>query len=241
MPVRVWLDVDVGSAAEAAEAESAYARAVGFLAECGARYGIGEGAGAPDDLSDDDAQMLVDAYNSDPTRSAQGPLLLRQPTPLRAGRLVIELRDDVPKAVENFRCLITGERGVGKQSGKPLHYKGCHMHRIVKGFMCQGGDIVRGDGSGGDSIYGAKFNDEKSGLKHKHDAAGVVGMANSGKNSNTSQFYVTFAPAPQLDGKHVVIGRVVEGLEVLTRIEEQAASSNGHPQTNVVVGDCGIE
>lgn len=86
------------------------------------------------------------------------------------------------------------------------------------GFVAQGGDFVRGDGSGGDSIYGGKFNDDKAALKLKHDAAGVVAMANSGKNTNSCQFYITLAPAPACDGKHVVFGKVVEGMEVITRI-----------------------
>ncbi|EFN54797.1 hypothetical protein CHLNCDRAFT_13673, partial [Chlorella variabilis] len=157
------------------------------------------------------------------------------------GRLLVELSSfkEAPKAVENFRCLCTGERGTGKASGKALHYKGVRMHRAVASFLVQGGDVVKGDGSGGDSIYGGKFKDEPAALKLKHDAAGVVGFANSGKNSNTSQFYITFGPAPQCDGKHVVIGRVVEGLDVLKQIEELAASSDGTPRTDVVVVDCG--
>ena len=183
------------------------------------------------------------------------------------------------QACENFRCLCTGEKGVGKASGKALHYKGVRLHRVQKGFVAQGGDVVKasvgglrcvggggdaafgggarstqqhavkagrqalgraahtlgwpcarspcppclpppclstrrrpslpipaplqGDGSGGDSIYGGKFKDEAAALKLRHDTAGVVGFANSGKHSNTSQFYVTLAPAPQCDGKHV--------------------------------------
>ena len=94
---------------------------------------------------------------------------------------MVELNAEAcPKAVENFRCLCTGERGKGKGSGKPLHYRGTRFHRIVQGFMAQSGDIVKGDGSAGDSIYGKPFNDEKAALKLKHDAAGVVSMANSG-------------------------------------------------------------
>ncbi len=118
---------------------------------------------------------------------------------------MIELYEDSPKTLENFRCLVTGEKGKGKESGKPLHYKGSPFHRIVKGFMSQGGDITRGDGSGGErfvtilkvssdrpddalfSIYGKKFNDEKEGLKRRHERRGTVGMANKGKNSNSSQ------------------------------------------------------
>jgi cyclophilin family peptidyl-prolyl cis-trans isomerase len=165
--------------------------------------------------------MLLDAYAADKTWSAKGPARIAPVAPLRAGRLVIELFEkDAPKAAENFRCLVTGEKGLGKASKKPMHYKGVRFHRIVKGFCMQGGDIVRGDGSGGDSIYGGKFNDDKGGLALKHGGSGAVAMANSGKNTNQSQFYVTLGPAPQADGKHVVFGRVVEGIELLARVGE---------------------
>lgn len=111
----------------------------------------------------------------------QGALRLTAPAPLLAGRVVIELLTAAaPRACENFRCLCTGERGKGKGSGKALSFLGCRFHRIVSGFVCQGGDIVKGDGSGGDSIYGKPFNDEKGGLALRHDRAGIVAMANSG-------------------------------------------------------------
>ena len=105
--------------------------------------------------------------------------------------------------------------------------------------MCQGGDFVRGDGSGAESIFGGKFKDEAAALKRKHDAAGVVGMANSGKNGNGCQFYLTLAAAPRCDGRHVVVGRVVEGLAVLERIEREAATEGGAPRVRVAVADCG--
>eukprot|EP00884_Botryococcus_braunii_P016206 jgi/Botrbrau1/3269/Bobra.174_1s0039.2 len=194
-------------------------------------------------LSDLDAEsldILRSSFESNKQWADKGSFLGTRPPPLNAGRVVIEIFPDVPKAAENFKCLCSGERGKGKSSGKPLHYLGTKFHRIVKGFVCQGGDIVRGDGSGGDSIYGGKFNDEQAGLKRKHTGAGVVGFANSGKNSNTSQFYMTLSPAPKCDGKHVVIGQVVEGLDILTRIDEEAASADGTPRIDVAVGDCGV-
>jgi len=237
MPHRVFLDIDIGDAAAYVSASAAYGRATAFLAEVGAQFGL---SGRVNALSDEQKEILSDAYAADPSWSAKGELQTWEPMSLRAGRIVVELRDDVPKTADNFKCLCTGEKGNGKSSGKPLHYKGCRFHRIVKGFVCQGGDIVKGDGSAGDSIYNGKFNDEKPGLKGKHDRVGVVSMANSGKNSNTSQFYFTLAPNPKMDGKHVVFGQVVEGLEVLDRIDTESASEDGVPIMDVTIADCGL-
>ena len=122
-----------------------------------------------------------------------------------AGRLEFELfHDVVPKTVENFRCLCTGEKGMGKK-GKNLHFKGCAFHRIIKMFMCQGGDFTAGNGTGGESIYGEKFADESfAGKAGKHSGFGCMSMANAGPNTNGSQFFVCLADTPWLDGKHVV-------------------------------------
>jgi len=194
-------------------------------------------------LDQESASLLLETYNSDPTwLSAKGPARTTKPPPLLAGRLVIDLFDsEAPRACENFRALCTGEKGISKASKKPLHYKGTRFHRIVKGFVCQGGDFVRGDGSGAESIFGGgKFKDEAGGLKQKHDKPGVVGMANSGKNGNGCQFYVTLKEASRCDGKHVVVGSVVEGIEILSRIEEEAASESGSPRVRVAIADCGV-
>ncbi|URD93758.1 PPIases accelerate the folding of proteins (By similarity) [Musa troglodytarum] len=118
-----------------------------------------------------------------------------------------------------------GEKGMGR-SGKPLHYKGSSFHRVIPGFMCQGGDFTRGNGTGGESIYGEKFADEN--FVKKHTSPGVLSMANAGKNTNTSW----------LDGKHVVFGRVVEGMEVVKAIEA-VGSQSGTTKKPVVVADCG--
>lgn len=154
-----------------------------------------------------------------------------------AERLVVELFSDVvPKTAENFRSLCTGEKGSGRSTLKPLHYKGSIIHRIVKGFVAQGGDFTRQDGSGGESIYGRKFPDEN--FKLKHDGCGILSMANSGKDTNGSQFFITFKATPHLDGKHVVFGKVVQGIDFLKKIE-QAGSVSGKPVCLVKIVNCG--
>lgn len=153
-----------------------------------------------------------------------------------AGRLSFELfADSVPITAENFRALCTGEKGVGK-SGKALSYKGSTFHRIIPGFMCQGGDFTAGNGTGGESIYGLKFKDENFSLKHHQ--TGLLSMANAGPNTNGSQFFITTAATPWLDGKHVVFGVLREGSEVLQAMEA-CGSANGKPSAAVVISDCG--
>lgn len=143
------------------------------------------------------------------------------------GRIVIELfADKVPKTAENFRCLCTGERGRGA-SGRSLNFKNSFFHRVINGFMAQGGDITAGNGTGGESIYGTKFRDEN--FKVKHQKRGDLSMANAGPNSNGSQFFLTFVKCTWLDNKHVVFGRVVEGLKVLDSLEAVGTTS-GNPK-----------
>ena len=155
-----------------------------------------------------------------------------------AGRIVFQLRTDVvPKTCTNFLCLCTGEKGISKVSGKPLHYKGCKFHRVIPKFMCQGGDFVLGNGRGGESIYGQYFDDENFTLKH--EGPGALSMANSGPNKNRSQFFITTSKCKDLDGKHVVFGRVVEGMEVVKEIEK-CGTKKGPTTKEVVISNCGV-
>lgn len=155
-----------------------------------------------------------------------------------AGRIVMELFATVtPKTAENFRCLCTGEKGKGK-SGKPLHYKGSCFHRVIPSFMCQGGDFTRGNGTGGESIYGEKFDDEwETGIVN-HTIPGLLSMANSGRNTNGSQFFLTTTKTHWLDNKHVVFGRVEEGLEVVKAMEA-CGTGMGQPSKKIVIANCG--
>ncbi|KAK6736642.1 hypothetical protein RB195_019379 [Necator americanus] len=151
------------------------------------------------------------------------------------GTIVMELFADVtPRTAENFRQFCTGEF---RKDGVPVGYKNSQFHRVIKDFMIQGGDFVNGDGTGMMSIYGAKFRDENFELQH--NGPGILSMANAGTDTNGCQFFITCAKTDFLDGKHVVFGRVLDGLLTVRKIENVQTGANNKPKIPILVAQCG--
>jgi len=156
-----------------------------------------------------------------------------------AGRLELQLFQSIcPRTASNFRLLCTGETGLATAGGVPLAFEGSTFHRVIPGFMCQGGDFTKGDGTGGESVYGEKFDDEWEGGVVLHSQPMLLSMANAGRNTNGSQFFLTTAPTSHLDGKHVVFGRVVAGESVVRKIEA-VGSPSGSTSLVVKIAACG--
>lgn len=157
------------------------------------------------------------------------------------GRLTFELFEDTPLTTENFKCLCTGEKGISPISGLPLHYKGSKIHKVFPNYIIQGGDFTRGDGRGGESIYGKTFPDEN--FNHNHTGPGLLAMANSGeKDSSNSQFFISVCQEPNLhlNGKYVVFGRLKAGTELIREIAKLGDIKTGKPKAEIIISDCGI-
>ncbi|XP_030759944.1 peptidyl-prolyl cis-trans isomerase D isoform X2 [Sitophilus oryzae] len=155
---------------------------------------------------------------------------------IKAGRVIIRLFNDVvPKCAENLRALCTGEKGIGRLQ-KPLHYKNSRIHKVIPQCMIQGGDIIKGDGTSGESIYGECFDDENFSIKH--DKPGLVGLIRNGSNKNSSQFYITTVPCYHLDNSNVVVGEVIKGLDIIIEMSE-IPKCNDLPLQEILIADCG--
>jgi cyclophilin family peptidyl-prolyl cis-trans isomerase len=155
-----------------------------------------------------------------------------------AGRVTLELNNVVtPKTAFNFKCLCTGERGLGEVTGVVLSLKGCSFHRVVAGMCVQGGDIEGSDGYGGESVYGGEFNDESFELKH--DAEGVLSMGNQGPDTNTSQFFITLQASPHLDDVNCAFGKVISGMDVVRRLGNVPVDDDEKPVVKCIISDCG--
>ena len=234
-----YLDIDIN------HARQKLATAAAFVHATDTRYGFS----SKDlrELGGSELNRIAESMANDhewQNRLSTDQVLVKPPS--YGSRIVVELDwSTAPLACENFATLCANGSSspspIGT-SGKPLQYRNTPIHRVVPNFIVQGGDLVMGNGSGGESIFGGKkFKDERAGLLRLHNHRGLLGMGNSGKNSNTSQFYITLAAsAPQCDGKHVLFGRVVSGWDVLTAMENCGQAGSEVPSVTITVTDCGI-
>ena len=208
-----YLDIDVN------DSRNAYKRACQFVESNNLKYGLS--SNNIRNLGGREMKSLKELYTNDFEWSQKGSIRIR---PQPHCRLIVELYfEHSPLACENFYHLCLGDKGKSKGGGAnlSLHYRGSKIHRYIPNFIMQGGDIIFGNGSGGESIWNKKFKDDSKGLKLKHNDIGILSMGNSGKNSNTSQFFITLstAGAPQCDKKHVIFGKIIHGVDTLTFIE----------------------
>ncbi len=234
--LRIWLDIDINGSREA------YQRAVDFVGAKNLAYNLTSNW-LPELGGSELRRVKETLYPNDFEWSEKGRVAVKMPPQ----RIYLEVWPEVaPLAVENFVALVLGSRGKGQESGCQMTYVGCHFHRIITGFVAQGGDFVKNNGSGGECVFAGKkggFKDDPAGLKVKLDKRGLVAMGNSGKNTNTSQFFFTFADVSRLSGKHVCFGELVGGDEVLALMEQCAAAEgddSGKPKVPVVIADCGV-
>ena len=234
--LRCWLDIDVN------DSRAAYQRAVDFVGAKNLAYNLSSNW-LPELGGSELRRVKEQLYANDFEWSQKGRIAVKMPPQ----RIYVEIwPETAPLACENFVALLLGNRGKGQESGCPLSYVGCHFHRIIKGFVAQGGDFVKNNGSGGECVFPGKkggFKDDPAGLKVKLDKRGLLCMGNSGKNTNTSQFFLTFGDQSKLTGKHVGFGQMVGGEEVLAIMEQCAAvegDDSGKPTHAVVIADCGV-
>ena len=231
----VYLDIDINSSL------AARSNAALFVSKTNSRYSLSSNDIRR--LGGSELSRLPDLFSCDHDFSHLPPSKIdfSPPSSTSNCRLVLRLFSSaVPLACENFVRLAAGSSPSLGDCGKPLAYVGSSIHRVVPGFVVQGGDFVFGNGSGGESAFPGKrvFKDEKAGLQLKHDKRGVLSMGNSGKNSNSSQFFLTFAPCPNLDGKHVVFGELLHGNDVLGDVERRG-TSEGTPTCPLTILSCG--
>lgn len=230
--MRAYLDLDIDGH------RAAHERARAFIAATNLRYGWS----SPDlaQLGGSERARVEELYSSDHEWGSRGRIAL---SACPHERLELRLWPHLaPNAVDNFLSLCRGNRGLAKGSGRPLHYLLSPVHRVVPGFMMQGGDFVAGNGAGGESVWGGVFKDERGGLAVKVDRRGLLCMSNSGKNSNSSQFFITFAGRASLSGKHVVFGEVdLPRCEAaLAAVEAVGGGVDERPKVPVQIVGCGV-